>query len=204
MTRMNPFKFAMATMVFLIVSATIYSSHVSAGGVKKLLDQTGCSCFTCPSCKHTCKLDSELVDVEKTCFETEEKVICIPRVVFPWQKSRQSRCGCTEQPCSNCTHNGAKTRKICVLKTKKYECPECKYTWTPEEKECGSGCAAGCCDTTSSCDAVDWTSQPLATNDGLAADSQEYPWVTAEPVVSVLLQDSLIKHSLPSPVALQQ
>ena len=107
--------------------------------------------FCCPKCDcdcSTCKLDAEVVDVEKKCFEVECKTICIPRIVFPWQK-KQSSCrsckSCDGHGCTNCIHNGARIRKIKVLKSKKYKCPECKYSWTPDEKKpcCGSSCGCG-------------------------------------------------------------
>lgn len=110
-------------------------------------------CDKCPSCD--CSLETEVVDVEKSCFEVETKTICIPRVVFPWQKKKA--CGscdsCDGRGCSTCFNNGAKTRCIRVLKKKKYICPECKYTWTPKTAAC---CDRGCdedCD--GDCDKVD-------------------------------------------------
>jgi len=122
----------------------------------------------CPECNHTCKLEAKEVEVEKKCYEIECETICVPRVVFPWQtgdccwfpwgkkKSHGNPCdscdggGC--KVCTNCVHNGATVRKIKVLKTKSYKCPECQYSWSVEDApSCGcgdSGCcgAAGCCD----------------------------------------------------------
>ena len=118
-------------------------------------DQTGC-CKRCPSCNHCCNLDAEEVDEEKTCFEVESKEICIPRVVFPWQKKSCRSCdSCSGLGCNACVHNGAKVRRICVLKTKKYNCPKCKYTWTPEENGCDVGCCDAACD-----DAVNVVTMP--------------------------------------------
>tara|TARA_R110002049_G_scaffold4601_5_gene32584 strand:- start:811597 stop:812244 length:648 start_codon:yes stop_codon:yes gene_type:complete len=193
-----------AVLIALVAALSIHATPASAIFGKKLVDQTGCPCFTCPSCKHTCNLEAELVDAEKVCFETEEKVICIPRVVFPWQKrSASACCGCTEQPCSRCIHNGAKTRKICVLKPKSYTCPECEYSWSPKEKPCAAGCAPcaeGCgagaegCGAGVSCDAPCDT---IAANDlsqhGLYEyqiddESHQHPWTAAEPIVSELPQ----------------
>ena len=183
-----------AIAVLMIVAWSTQTNTASAIFGKKMVEQTGCPCFTCPSCKHTCEFESELVDAEKVCFETEEKVICIPRVVFPWQRKSRSSCrGCSDQPCS-CQHNGAKTRKICVLKVKKYTCPECEYAWSPKEKDCG-GCATGCCTSggcaTAPSDAAQWSAQPVQTNpvstDYEAGDGlQAHPWSAAEPVVSEL------------------
>jgi hypothetical protein len=142
------------------------------------LDQTGCS-LCCPECKHCCQLDAEIGDVEKKCFEVETKVICIPRVVFPWQvgkhcfpfckKNECSSCdACNGRGCSNCVHNGAKTRKIKILKSRKYQCPQCEYAWSTVEKPCGSSCGpAGCCD--SGCDSGLGGTDPTA-----AADAQTW------------------------------
>ncbi len=129
----------------------------------KLLDQTGSNCC-CPECGHCCKLDAEEVDVEKSCFDVECKTICIPRVVFPWQKKKaRSACdacdGCDGRGCTACVHNGAKTRTIKVLTTKKYKCPECKYTWSAEKKGCVTGCCDESCDT--GCDATPYSTGPM-------------------------------------------
>ncbi len=77
----------------------------------------------CPNCDYVCKFNAETVDEDKECFDVESKVICIPRVVFPWQKK-----------CNPCANNGAWTRTICVLKTEKYKCPKCEYTWSAEKR----------------------------------------------------------------------
>ena len=121
-----------------VVAAT--STNVQAGGLR-LLSDSGCdssceSCSTCPSCRYMCKFEAKQGDAETHCYNVEEKVICIPKVVFPWQKS------C----CDPCVNNGACIKKVKVLKKTKYTCPACKYSWTPEK----SGCNNGCCD--SGCD----------------------------------------------------
>ena len=111
----------------------------------------------CPKCKHSCVLKAEKVDVEKSCFEVESKTICIPRVVFPWQMpKKKSGCGsCDGHGCSTCVNNGASARTVKILKTKKYKCPECKYSWSAEKSSCcGGSCSSGCsgCSSCSSCD----------------------------------------------------
>ena len=131
--------------VAVSVGSLLSLADVSAGwGGKKILDQTGC-CKRCPACDHVCNLDAEQVEEEKTCFDVETKVICIPRVVFPWQKKKScdSCDACDGRGCSVCVHNGARVRKVCVLKTDKYKCPKCEYTWSAEKKPC----TVGCCDT---------------------------------------------------------
>lgn len=110
----------------------------------------GLGSICCPKCKSSCKLKAEKVDVEKKCFEVESKTICIPRVVFPWQMPKKkagcSSCdSCDGNGCSSCVNNGATTRTIRVLKTKKYKCPECKYTWSAEKPSCGGGCSGTGC-----------------------------------------------------------
>ena len=102
-------------------------------------------CTKCPSCD--CALEAKMVDVEKSCFEVETKTICIPKVVFPWQ--RKKACGscdsCDGQGCNTCINNGATTRCIRVIKKKKYTCPECKYSWSHKGSGgCDNGCDAGC------------------------------------------------------------
>ena len=159
--------------------------------------QAGCkSKQCCPKCDHVCKLDAEKVDVEKTCFEVESDYICIPRVVFPWQRPAKKSCGnCAAcdgsgcKSCSACPNNGACVRKIKVLKTKKYKCPECEYTWSAEKVDgcgcggsscggcgdgsCGDGCCdAGCCD--AGCSSAGASLPPAIDMQGTATSPAEY------------------------------
>ncbi len=131
----------------LVAAATLAMNTSDAGfGLHSLLpSQTGC-CRRCPACDHVCKLDAELVDEARTCFDVESKVVCIPRVVFPWQKrSCQGPCdACDGTGCNQCNHNGARTRRVCVLKTDKYKCPKCEYTWSAEKNPCAPGCDSSC------------------------------------------------------------
>jgi len=102
-------------------------------------------CTKCPSCD--CSLEAKMVDVEKSCFEVETKTICIPRVVFPWQRKKAfgSCDSCDGRGCTTCVNNGAKTRCIRVLKKKRHTCPECKYSWTANTSGCcDSGCDGTC------------------------------------------------------------
>ncbi len=155
-----------------------------------LLDQTGCK--RCQACGYVCKLEAEQVETEKTCFEVEDKVICIPRVVFPWQTGqrllpfghhKKRGCGscdgggcdscssgcdsCGGAGCNNCVHNGARIRKVRVIKKSSMPaCPVCAYSWSAEESPCAkpcntpcgaNGCAGGNCDagcTAPPCDAA--------------------------------------------------
>ncbi len=79
-------------------------------------------CFRkCPKCNaDVCVLKCKNAKVTKLCFDVDQKVVCIPRVTFPWQKC-----------CNPCS----KTRTVSVLGVKEYECCECKYTWKLCEPE---------------------------------------------------------------------
>ncbi|WP_372724700.1 hypothetical protein [Novipirellula sp.] len=122
-------RMTLATGLLVFAAMPFAANQATAGSGHHLLDQTGC-CTKCPACDHRCNFSVDVVDETKTCFEVESKVICIPRVVFPWQKGN----------CDAVCNNGAKTRRICVLKTKDYKCPKCEYSWSAEKK-------ATCCDT---------------------------------------------------------
>lgn len=73
----------------------------------------------CPECGHICKFKAEMVDEQHHRFDVETKVICIPRVVFPWQM----------QNGKPCTTNGARMRIVHEMTKEDYSCPECSYTW---------------------------------------------------------------------------
>jgi hypothetical protein len=165
----------------LLAAATLFAAGTIATPV-----QAGCgiACKSdqcCPKCNHVCKLTAEKVDVEKKCYEVETDYICIPRVVFPWQRPQKSACNsCTScdgkgcKSCSACPNNGARIRKIKKLTSKKYKCPECEYTWEAEKKggcgSCGGGsCSNGCCssgncdtgcDTGCACGSADYSEAP--------------------------------------------
>ncbi|QEG43063.1 hypothetical protein [Roseimaritima ulvae] len=123
----------MLTIALLLPAAALTQTSVAqAGG----LDCLGCS--LCPKCDNCCSLSVDQVDVEKHCWEIECKQICIPKIVFPWQKA---------DCCGQCVENGARIKTIKVLKKHKYTCPECEYTWTPSAAGCcGACCGSKCCD----------------------------------------------------------
>ncbi|TWU36134.1 hypothetical protein [Novipirellula artificiosorum] len=172
-----------ATALCVLTPQTASAGKLGQG----CLDQTGC-CQRCPSCDHVCKLDAKEVEVEKECFETETKVICIPRVVFPWQKKKAMRScagcdSCDGGGCTHCVHNGARTRTICVLKTKKYKCPACEYTWSAEKKPCG---CIGACD--EACDSMMLTvpmpvAGPSQSWEGVSAPVYQEPLLPPTPSV---------------------
>jgi hypothetical protein len=139
-----------AAMLVAAAACSLNKSDAGFGLHSLLPDQTGC-CRRCPACDHVCILDAKVVDEEIPCFDVESKVICIPRVVFPWQKKKGGACdSCDGVGCNQCIHNGARTRRVCVLVTDKYKCPKCQYTWSAEKSPCGPGCDSSC---DASCDA---------------------------------------------------
>lgn len=89
---------------------------------------TTCGCNSCrkkvPSpqsdCQY-CELDVKKGEVEKTCFKTEQKEVCIPAVRLPWKKC--------------CPPKRSKVRTVNVLKKHKYKCPKCEYKWSVNEPE---------------------------------------------------------------------
>ena len=93
----------------------------------------------CPNCCHECIYTAEKAKETKSCYEVECKEICIPRIVFPWQK-----CGCGKghkggKGCGDgkggCGHNrGAKSKSVRVLVKYEYECSVCEYKWNPVSK----------------------------------------------------------------------
>ena len=78
------------------------------------------SCRKCHKCLNdVCTLEVEKGKEKKTCYETEQKIVCIPKVRLPWQNCNP------DNPAPTCSE----TRTVTVLKKKKYECDVCKYSW---------------------------------------------------------------------------
>lgn len=74
----------------------------------------------CPKCEcDFCLLELEHGTEERTCFKTEQKLICVPPVRMPWMKC--------------CPPGTSKTKTVKVLKKHTYECPTCSYKWTVQE-----------------------------------------------------------------------
>lgn len=86
-------------------------------------------CDRCPNCNaEVCISESKIEKEKRSCWKTEQKIICVPKVRFPWQKCDGPLCG--------------QTRTITLLKKHSYECEVCKHEWkilkpelpqTPEE-----------------------------------------------------------------------
>ncbi|MEZ6091244.1 MAG: hypothetical protein R3C05_25160 [Pirellulaceae bacterium] len=101
-----------------------------------------CQCGMCKEHCACCTLKCEPVDAKAYDWEVEYKQVCIPKVVFPWQKNR----------CNPCVNNGACVRCVRVLKEVERKTKELKYTWTPHMiggyGTCGCRCRnhrSGCC-----------------------------------------------------------
>ncbi len=117
-------------------------------------------CLHCPHCNEKCELKVTKEKEKKTAWDVECKRICIPPVRFPWQPMPKA-CGCADGGCADvgccdsgcgksCAHNKCgHVKTVRVLKKESYECPKCKYTWSPADKGCcaGGGCTdLGCTD----------------------------------------------------------
>ncbi len=76
----------------------------------------------CPECD-SCVLSLDEVEVKKTCFKTEQKEICIPKVRLPWQKC--------------CPPGTSKSIVVTVLKKHSYKCKKCSYKWSVNEPSYG-------------------------------------------------------------------
>lgn len=121
-----------STRMMAILAATLMSVvHLSG----PLLGADCCQCGLCSDKCATCCLECKTEDEERSYYDIECKQVCVPRVVFPWQKNK-----C----CDSCKNNGARVRCVKQLKKKKYDCPVCVYKWTPR--------MIGGCDCCPSCD----------------------------------------------------
>ena len=148
---------SLAAVASLVAVALLAEAGDGSGGKHK----GGCRA-RCPSCDCLCTLSVSVEQATKHCYEVECKTICIPRVVFPWQKKdcgkgknfgdgSGNNCGsgkvcskCRGKGCSVCcsrANNGAKVKCVRELTKFEYECPECKYKWTPSANICG--CCGG-------------------------------------------------------------
>lgn len=73
-------------------------------------------CRKCPSCQaEVCISESSMEKEKRSCWKTEQKIICIPKVRLPWQKCDGPICG--------------KTKTVTLLKKHSYECEVCKHKW---------------------------------------------------------------------------
>ncbi len=116
-------------------------------------------------CRSCCELTVEESKSLKPCWDIECKQICVPRIVFPWQNRQLGCCktgicagvdSCTGKCCgrrccgsmggARCktVNRGAFVKTVRTLSKCYYECPSCKYTWTPRPAVCAQGCVDSC------------------------------------------------------------
>ena len=163
-----------ASVLMLILTSVSWAGHGCRGTV------------CCPQCQTVCQLNVDEGTEEKSCWQVECEEICVPRVVFPWQKS------C----CDPTVNNGACVKVVKKLKKHKYECPTCEYSWTPKKvARCGCG-GAGC----ASCGAtayevVDGAERPVPSEP--ATSQAEPPAQAAE--AAVARGDETAPRTAPSP-----
>ncbi|MEM7453246.1 MAG: hypothetical protein AAF456_02715 [Planctomycetota bacterium] len=75
----------------------------------------------CPQCDcEHCTLEVSPTEVSRTCFQVEQKQICIPAVRLPWM---------------DCCPGKSCVRTVNVLTVHRYKCPSCEYTWSVQEPE---------------------------------------------------------------------
>lgn len=95
-----------------------------------IFNTAAASCLRCPECNATCcELTLEEKIEKASCYEVKREKICIPNVVFPWQK----KC------CNPRANNGARVRTVKVMTKREYECPKCEYKWEAKDVGCGGG-----------------------------------------------------------------
>jgi len=124
-------------------------------GVGSALAGEGCckpqgSCERpCEPCRRfVCRPYMSLETVTKTCFETECKQICIPKVTFPWQeRCAADRCGrsCGDVSTS-CVPKCGKVVTVNTLKVRDYQCERWVCRWEIEETCCTGDCKPLGCD----------------------------------------------------------
>ncbi|WP_417748521.1 hypothetical protein [Rosistilla oblonga] len=148
-----------------------------------------CQCGLCADDCACCTLKVDKVDEKKTAWEVECKQVCIPKVVFPWQKR-----------CNPCANNGACVRTVRVLKKKEYKCPKLEFTWTPKMIG-GCGCCGGgnnCCDD-GSCGSCDNGGYLLGENDLQPALTPSIPTPAIDNgVLQTAATDAMIERQVPT------
>ncbi len=130
---MRSFSLIIAASSMLMLATSLQAGDDAKHGHDGKLGH-GLHVVKCPQCCHDCVFSAEKAKVTHSCYAAECKPICIPRVVFPWQKGcctcgKGGKDGGKDGCCA--VHNGVKKRSVRVLKKYEYECSHCKYQWTP-------------------------------------------------------------------------
>lgn len=125
-------------LLALVLVATISGTPVFAGDSGCEGKHGGCnrSRAFCPHCGDACYPTVTKGKETKTCWNVEEKAICIPKVRFPWEKSCCDK-GCGKDGCipPKC----GSTKYVNVLMKHEYECSTCKYSWDVDSYKYGNG-----------------------------------------------------------------
>lgn len=125
-------------LIVAVALTSMTSAVFASDGPGEKPDCRGRCIVRCPNCCHDCVFSANKENVDKTFYDVACKDICIPRILFPWQKgccscAKGGKDGDGKGGCC-AVHNGAKTKSVRVLKKYKYECSECKHKWTPVPK----------------------------------------------------------------------
>ena len=137
----TPRKVTLRSFAFMLSLATVigFSNDLQAAQLLGRIQARSCDCNdnscaggcsstysscdqSCPQCDEGgCVLEVKQVEEEKTCYKTEQKAICIPKVRWPWQEE--------------CPPTASESRTVNVLKKHKYKCTKCAYTWKEAEPD---------------------------------------------------------------------
>ena len=138
MKRMVQSKKNLAISVFALIMpltfVAIYPAIIFAAPQQNCNCQTincGCgqadcveACQSCPQCHNDdCCLQIKKVCEENSCYKTEQKVVCVPKIQWPWEK--------------DCPPIRSQSRTVNVLKKHIYKCERCAYEWSPNEPGAG-------------------------------------------------------------------
>ncbi len=115
------------------VIKTVYGPEVEIGvaGCATCEAAPAATCASCapaarvacaPKCEcQFCTLKVKKVEADTSCFELEQKEVCVPAVRLPWMKC--------------CPPKRSRVRTVNVLKTKKGKKDICEYKWSVHEPE---------------------------------------------------------------------
>lgn len=127
--RINDLAFSICTAIALIAISEANPANVGAAPWQQCQCQAeNCSCGqadcnnecqSCPQCHNDdCVLRIKKVCDEQSCYKTEQKVVCVPKIHWPWNQ--------------DCEPIRSKSRTVKVLKEHFYKCERCAYEWGPE------------------------------------------------------------------------
>lgn len=137
------------TLLLLSASVVVAGDHGHKDDHGGLLGHRGGG-LLCPRCTEPCYPTVTKGKETKHCWDVEQKVICIPRITWPWEAKAKSghgkghghaksdACGCGAKgkgkgahcPDANCIQpKCGRTKVVNVLMKVPYECSVCKYSF---------------------------------------------------------------------------